>query len=184
MRLRGTVFSTVTSCTIGACSAPSSRESSGLLGSVARSVTSAGLIARPWTTAALIASVRRGLRERHQGLGERDRVGLRVGDRGRSLEYFSSGSNGVPLRARLASGVRTALDLALAVEAAAELGDLRDIQPLVVHKDREVRRLERRFELSGFLGGFNPALVTAISCLSVEARVWRPNPGPPSVSDP
>ncbi len=54
---RGAAFSTLTSCTIGACSRNSSfAYSSGLLGSEARSATSAGFTARPWTTAALIRS--------------------------------------------------------------------------------------------------------------------------------
>ena len=48
--------------------------------------TSAGLMARPCTTAALTIDHRRRLRERRQRLGERDRIGRGVGDRRRALE--------------------------------------------------------------------------------------------------
>src|SRR5687767_263868 len=55
---RGVADSTVTSCCIGACSTNSNfAYSSGLLGKAASSVTSAGLMARPCTTAALIETV-------------------------------------------------------------------------------------------------------------------------------
>src|SRR5262245_19738422 len=55
---RGTPLSTRTRLAIGACSVPSScAYSSGLPGIVARSVTCAGSMALPWTTAALIFSV-------------------------------------------------------------------------------------------------------------------------------
>src|SRR6185295_12370425 len=57
-RSRGTALSTRTRLVIGACSVPSSRAySSGLPGMFARSVTAAGPIALPWTTAALMVSV-------------------------------------------------------------------------------------------------------------------------------
>ena len=55
MRSRGAAFRTLTICTIGACSTNSSfASSSGLPGSAARSLTSAGWTALPCTTAALI----------------------------------------------------------------------------------------------------------------------------------
>src|SRR5262245_23165997 len=58
IKSRGAAFSTLTIWTIGACSRKSSfAYSSGLPGSAASSVTSAGLTARPWTIAALIFSV-------------------------------------------------------------------------------------------------------------------------------
>src|SRR6185436_3288094 len=58
IRSRGAAFSTLTICTIGACSTNSSlASSSGLPGSAASSVTSAGCAARPCTSAALIFSV-------------------------------------------------------------------------------------------------------------------------------
>ena len=110
IRSRGAAFSTLTICTIGACSMKSSfAYSSGLPGSAASSVTSAGLIARPCTTAALIFSVGAVLHERRQRLGERHRIGLRVGDRRRALEVLLERLERVPLSARLASVFLTTL---------------------------------------------------------------------------
>ena len=89
IRSRGAAFSTLTSCTIGACSRNSSfAYSSGLPGSVASSVTSAGLIARPCTTAALICSVGAVFANVVSAFASATGSSPRVGDRRRALEVL------------------------------------------------------------------------------------------------
>jgi len=97
---------------------------------------------------------RRGLDEIGQRLGERDRIGFCVGDAGGALEVLLERLE--PRALDRAPGERVLDDLVLRLRGAqlpAQIGDLRDVQPLVVDQDRAVGSLERRFELLqlGFL---------------------------------
>src|SRR4029077_13457905 len=110
IKSRGAAFSTLTIWTIGACSRKSSfAYSSGLPGSAASSVTSAGFTARPWTIAALIFSV---------GAVLPNVVSVLASATGSVFVYAtavvpskncSSGSKDVPLSARRASVFLTTL---------------------------------------------------------------------------
>ena len=181
IRSRGTALSTVTSCTIGACSVPSSfAYSSGLPGSAARSLDLGRLDRAALHDRRLDRQRRRRLHERRQRLGERHRIGLRVGDRRRAHEVLLERREARALER--APRDRVLDDLVARLRGAQltpQLGDLRHVQALVVDEDRAVRALERRPRAAASSASLS-ALVTAISvspprrCAS--CRCGRPGP--------
>ena len=184
IKSRGTAFSTVTSCTIGACMrAEQPRVELGL----ARQRRELGDLGRLDRAALhhrrLDRQRRRGLDERRQRLGERDRIVRRVGDRRRALEELLERLERRALERALGERVLDDLVARLGgAELAPQLGDLRDVQPLVVDEDRAVGSLERR--LSCCSSASLSALVTAISvspprrCASCRSG----SPGPSSTT--
>src|SRR4029079_17676916 len=118
IKSRGTACSTDTSCTIGACIVPRRRAyNSALPGSAARSDTSAGDAARPWTTAALMVSVGGVLTNVVSVLAS---AAGSVSVKAIAVvpsKNFSSGSNEVPFSARFAIVFFTTRYFALAARS-------------------------------------------------------------------